>query len=806
MPRLVKIVFGIVGMVIIILVVVILLGIRLVKKSLPQPNGTVVVVGLHHPVKIYRDQYGVPHIFAEDEEDLFFAQGYVHAQDRLWQMDMNRRSAMGTLSEIFGVRTLDFDKFIRTISIPEIANQLAEKISSESKMILAAYALGINAFLTQHPDQLPNEFNLLNYQPQPWQIGHSLAYQRLIAWSLEMAWRVDPMYGELVNRIGTEKVQEIIPDYPNSAPTIVGSESFNWNRLRDTFTEFKNSSTDLVGIVRPGMGSNSWVISGARSMTGKPILANDPHLAHQNPSIWYEVHMKAPGIDGYGVSFSGIPGIVIGHNQTIAWGLTNVMADGCDFFIEQMQSDSSDQYRYQDKWHETVNRQETIAVKNQPTVNLTIRATDHGPIISDLHPLLQNSANVVSMKWTGQMPSDEILAFYKILKAQNWDQFTGGLHHFSVPPQNYVYADRMGNIGYYCAGSIPIRKNGNGLLPQPGWLDNFEWKDRIPFEQLPHLYNPSENMIVTANNKVVNEKYPYFISTYWEPPYRAYRINELLTTKSKLSITDFKAIQMDLFSTHAQYLMPEILAVLPKLDQGTTLRAFFASSLKSWDFELSTESTGATIFELFLILFYQNIFQDEMGDSLFQNFMELPNIPIRVTDRLVAKGTSEWFDNIVTPEYKETLEDLLLTSLEETFQYLATNLGETVHNWQWGNIHRVKFEHPLAKEKLLERLFNIGPFPCGGSCTSVNAASYALNKSDFRVTVGPSMRHIVDLFNRKNSLMVITTGQSGQVLSKHYQDQTPLWRNGMYHSTLVDSLVICNSNFDRLILEPGFSK
>ena len=802
MPRFAKIFIGIAGMILLIAILALFLGVRLVKKSLPQINGTRVVKGIKFPVKVYRDSYSVPHIFAQNEADLFFAMGYVVSQDRLWQMDLNRRAATGTLSQIFGNRTLEIDKLIRTIGIPKVANELAQTISQESKLMLTAYAAGVNAFLTQHQDRLPNEFILLQYQPQPWKIEHSLAYQRLLAWSLEMAWRVDPVFGELIHRAGAKKTAEILPDYPPDAPTIINSQYVQLHQLQDKLNKITYELSNLMGFSGPGLGSNSWVVSGSRSVTGQPILANDPHLVLQSPSIWYEVHLKAPGIDCYGVALPGIPGIVIGHNQSIAWGLTNVMADGCDFFVEKMNPKNQDQYLYQGKWHETITIAEQIDIKDQPAVNLITRFTRQGPIISDLHPAFRNSSKLISMKWNGHLISDEALASYQIIKANNWDEFRDGLQYFSVPAQNYIYADTAGNIGYYCAGSIPIRRHGNGLIPQPAWNKNFEWNTIIPFKQLPHLLNPPDGIIITANNKVVDDKYPYFITTYWEPPYRAQRIRELLSKKNKFNLDDFKTIQSDQYSAHAQFLMPIILEVLPKFKQNTKSKTYFCRALQTWDYDLDAEAVAATIFEVFLTRLFKNIFLDELGDSLFNNFVELPNIPIRITDNLLTKGTSEWFDNIHTPGIKETMTDILLISLEETFNYLETNFGETVHHWRWGKIHSLTLEHPLGTKKPLDLLCNIGSFPFGGSCTSVNNASYSLNKNDFRTVVGSSMRQIVDLSNMHNSSIVITTGQSGHPLSKHFKDQTSLWLNGEYHKAITDSLEIIDSDCDLLILKP----
>ncbi|MCU0643570.1 MAG: penicillin acylase family protein [bacterium] len=802
MPRSAKIFIGIVGMVLIITLVVIIQGIRLNRESLAQTNGTIVVQGLNSSVQVYRDSYGVPHLFAKTEDDLFFAMGFVVSQDRLWQMDINRRAATGTLSEIFGAPTLAYDKLIRTIGLPEIANQLIENLSPESKRIITAYTAGVNAFLDIHKKHLPTEFIVMKYEPQPWDISHSLAFQRLIAWGLEMAWRVDPVFGELNGRVGNQKMSELLPVYPNNAPTIVDQLFLDWRKVQKTFACFNDDSFSLPGFFSAGTGSNSWVVSGKRSVTGKPILANDPHLAFQAPSLWYQVHLNAPGIDCYGVCLPGVPGIVIGHNQAIAWGLTNVMADGCDFFIESFNLNNPDQYLYQGKWQQLQKREEIITVKDQAPDTLIVRSTDHGPIISDLHPALRDTSKAITMKWSGRIISDEMLANYKIIKAKNWDQFLDGLQYFSVPPQNYVYADTMGNIGYYCTGLIPVRNSGNGLIPQPGWNDRSEWRSRIPFNALPHLFNPPENHIITANNKITDDRYPYFISTYWEPSYRAERIKQLLLKKERLAISDFKTIQMDKFSKHAEFLLPNILENLSQFDDSTKLKKYFTHSLKTWDLNLNQQSAGAAIFEIFLTKLFKNIFQDEMGDTLFQNFIALPNIPIRIADQLIRRGSSDWFDNIATPDTVETKDQILLLSLEQTYHYLESSFADSVYNWQWGNLHQLTFEHPLGKVKPLDKLFNIGPFPVGGSYTSVNNAGYFLDKNDFHVNVGPSMRQIIDLSNINNSLSVITTGQSGHPLSKHYKDQAPLWLSGDYHPSLIDSTTIHNSDFDRLILSP----
>lgn len=802
MPRVAKVVLGIIGMAILVLVITFFLGVRLVKKSLPQKKGFLEVRGIQQPVRVFRDGSGVPHIFAENDEDLYFAMGYVVAQDRLWQMDINRRSAMGEMSEIYGKNALPLDKLIHTIGIPDIAKRLKQFISPESKLILDAYARGVNAFITSHFEQLPIEFVLLKYQPEPWKVEHSLAYQRLMAWGLEMAWRVDPVYGQLLEKVGYEKLTEIIPEYWDGEVILGLAHTDKINLSENLFLKLNNEFSNLNELFGSGLGSNRWVVSGKRTKTGKPLLANDPHLALVNPGVWYEIHLHAPGIDCYGVSLPGIPGIVIGRNNAVAWGLTNVMADGCDFFVEKMNPENPDQYLYRGRWFETLQEEREIRVKDEPPVVFKIRSTNQGPIVSDVFPSIRDTNVTISMRWAGFSESDEMRAFSTINRANNWDEFINGLQHFAVPAQNFVFADTAGNVGYYCAGNIPIRRNGTGLVPQPGWTKRYEWKEWIPFGKLPHAFNPSEREIVTANNKVTTNRYPYFISSYWEPTYRATRIHELLAQYDSLETSDFQNIQMDQFSKHGQYILPHILKVLPEFEQSSRHRTFFVNTIKEWNCQMDTRSVGASIFEVFLIQLYENIYRDEMGDDLFQSFLRLPNIPIRVTDRLLAKGASSWFDNIHTADRGETIRDMLLLSLEHTFNFLQTNYGDKIFDWRWGKIHTITFEHPLGKKSPLKSIFNIGPFPIGGSETTINNATFRLDEHRFKTVAGPSMRQVVDLSPKNNSFMITTTGQSAHPLSNHFKDQSSKWLNGEFHPMLQDSVKICTSDFDLLVLKP----
>ncbi len=785
-------------------VVIIFLGVQVVKRPMPKTKGVIELKGLQSPVKIYRDQFGVPHIFAQNDADLYFAMGYVTAQDRFWQMELNRRAATGRLSEVFGSQALGYDRRLRTIGIPRVAETLANHISSKSREILGAYAAGVNAYLTQNDRRLPIEFSLLQYatEPEPWKIEHSLAYQRLVAWVLELAWEVDPVMAGIAGRVPPEKLKEILPDYSVDATMIVKDIEHLLHPLKPARLRLTQGITGLFSGTVPGVGSNSWVLSGTRTQSGKPLLANDPHLMHQAPSIWYEVHLHAPDIDCYGVSFPGVPGIVIGHNSTIAWGLTNAMADGCDFFVEKINPANPTQYWSGTDWREMSATVELIPIKDQPADSFLVVATQHGPIISDLHPAIAGSGTAISMKWTGQMPSDEVLAFYYINRAKNWDEFVSGLKLFTAPAQNFIYADTAGNIGYYCAGYIPLRQAGAGIIPQPAWTGKGDWLGAIPFDQLPHLFNPADGVIITANNKVVGDRYPYYLSSYWEPPYRAQRIGQLLGMKDRHGIDDFKRVQADQFSLHAQFLMPLLRNELPKVQIIDPFDQYAIHALQRWDLNSDASSPAAAIFEVFLTRFYRNIFADELGDTLYRELAQFPGMLIRITDHLITQSSSNWFDNVNTPSVKETLQDVIQVSLTEALATMKIVSGAVVDHWRWGNLHTITFSHALGKRSPLDRWLNIGPFPLGGSYNTVNNATYSVSQSDFRVIAGPSMRQIVDLADRSRSLMVITTGQSGHPFSQHYKDQTRLWLNNDYHIALTDSVKISSSDSDLLILKP----
>ncbi len=810
LPTRFKVIIGILGVLIVSAIAGFFFLRYEVRKSFPETSGSLVIAGLHSPVTITRDDYGVPRIAASDEHDLMLAFGYVHAQDRLWQMDMARRVGEGRLSEILGTLTIPFDRMFRIVGIKKISAAVEQSITPASHARLEAYAAGVNAFIESHKGKLPVEFDLLRYEPEPWTLQHSIIVGRLMAWELNLSWWTDLTFGALVDRLGFEKTREIFPSFPNSVAPIVPSDE--WKKTVKSalaFMETAHDYCDFQGIGGTLGGSNAWVVAPQKSASGSVILANDTHLQLSNPSKWYEVHLHAPGYEVSGFSVPGIPGIVSGHNRNIAWGLTNVMADDADFYIEKIDSTDPKRYIYDGKSLPMQISEEEILVRNDTSQYVTIRSTHHGPIVTDIKTLLKKADYkfVASMRWTGTEISDQIEAFNKIDRASNWDEFTAGVKDFSGPGQNFVYGDAKGNIGYWCGVKLPVRPASvNSLLPLNGWEKESEWKGFVPFAQLPHLYNPPEGYIATANNKIVDDTYPYFISNLWEPPSRIQRLQEILGKEDKFSVTDFELLQNDQFSFYAKEMTPYIIAAC-RGDLYPPYGNLVLEYLSSWNFVFSSENIPTAIYQQFLSHFVRNIFEDEMGKNLLHDYSVLVNIPLRTMSRLVQQDSSSWFDDTRTPAI-ESRDDIIRRSMTEAIEALRETLGDETKNWQWGKLHTITLQHPFGLQKPLDKVFSIGPFPYAGGSTTMMSGEYSFNdvlqpndmNKPFAVTVGASFRHIVDMSKPDEARTILPSGQSGQVFTRHYDDQTILWLHGAYKTSLSDDATAAK---DQLILNPA---
>ena len=772
-------------------------GSLFIRRTFPTIDGTVKVAGLHSTVEVYRDRWGVPHIYADNAEDLFFAQGYVTAQDRLWHMEFNRRVASGTLSEILGEATLDTDRFIRTLGWRQVAGAEVEALQGETLTLLEAYAAGVNAFIDSHRGSLPLEFTILAFEPEPWTPADSVAWAKAMAWDLGGNWEAELLRAQLMEAVGEEKAAELAPPYPDSAPLIVPPEVGDYGSLGIGGLLARSAELEKFLSGGPGVGSNNWVVDGSKSATGQPLLADDMHLGLQMPSIWYEVHLVGGGFNVEGYSFPGVPGVVVGHNEDIAWGVTNLGPDVQDLYLENLNPANPDQYEYQGQWVDMEILEEVIEVSGQDPVLERVQLTRHGPIIT---PVVEDLSEVIAFRWTALEPNRLVEALFMLDGASNWEEFRGALELWAVPSQNFVYADVEGNIGYQAPGQIPIRAEGHtGLVPVPGWTGEYEWQGYIPFDELPSVFNPATHFLVTANNKVVGDDYPYMLAYDFALGHRAQRVAALLESKEVLGVEDFQRIHADTYSLAAEIFTPYLLQIEPE----GFLQERALNELRGWDYRCEAESTGAAIFHVFYMKLVENTFGDELGEELMAEYVGAWTWHHIALEKMIQEGDNPWFDDVTTPE-KETRDYIVLRSFADALDYLGNRLGDVPHAWEWGRLHGATFVHqPLGESGIapLEMIFNRGPVKVGGSANTVNAAGFD-PEEPYATTDGVSQRLIVDLSDFDNSLSTHSTGQSGLPFHKHYDDMISLWRAVEYHPLLWSREMVEQNKEGLLVLEP----
>lgn len=788
-------------------------------RPLPDYSAHLDLPGIRDTVTIKWDSYGVPHITADNKHDLYFAVGYVHAQDRLWQMTLIQLAAEGRFSEFFGKKMLPIDKYERTLGFWRTAQKMERTLPTDERDILQAYADGVNAYVHTHENDLPIEFSLAGIRPIPWKITHTLAFARMLAWQLNVTWWSKATYGYLAGRMKPGKLKQLFPGWPAMAPTSLDSSQ---TRLLSSVLmpmmnrDFKVKS--LLGEQGTHIGSNAWVVDGNHSASGFPILAGDPHLGVQMPAKWYEVHLTLNGQNVSGATHPGAPVIILGQNDFLAWSLTNMMADDTDFFLEQV--DPKDRGRYvADSLADSVvyrpfdiDRQ-IIKTKDGDQVAMDVRYTKHGPVISDIFPDTAIMGNkVVAMDWTGYDTSDELGTLLKINWAQSFEDFKKALPSFGVPGQNIMYADRAGNIAMYSIGHLPIR-NFNPLLFRKGWDPAYDWKGFVPFDKMPRVINPAKGWIANANNRIVAKNYPYYISDFWEPPSRIEDIVSHLREPGKFSVQDFENLQNDTYSPHAQKVVSEILPALES-DAKDSLIAQALTYLRNWDYRYNTSETAATIFDTFYMDMTRNTLEDEMGPWAYNNFIRTENLPVRVMDRIIKNDTSSFFDNINTPDTVETRRSIIIKSMRQAVTFLRDSLGTEPFKWQWGNVHTVTFEPPLfgqAAEQpgasktlkvIVHNILSRGPYPAKGDGLTVDNGQYKW-LDPYRMVLGPSIRRIVDFSDMKSTLSVIPTGQSGNPLSDHYDDQIQLWLQGKYRHLSQDPAEVQAEPHQTMILAPA---
>ncbi len=787
-----------------------------IDDSYPQVDGEIQLDGLNAPVDIYRDQAGIPHIYATTEHDLFFAQGYVHAQDRFWQMDFQRHVGSGRLSELLGSATIETDTFLRTMGWERVARAELENLDPQARAMLEAYAEGVNAYIAEHKGTAASlEYlflNLLNsnYEPEPWTPLNTLVWAKAMAWDLRDNMDAEIERAILLNQFPAERVAELFPAYPDEAPIIVpdfviSDSSAAQPSTPTSATALPNEALALFegvdnqiavldqilgGNPEAELGSNSWVISGDLSATGAPLMANDPHLSASIPSIWYQngLHCRPVGPDcqfeTVGVSFVGAPGIVIGHNARIAWGMTNVGPDVMDLFIIKVNPDDADQYEMNGEWVDMQVVTEDIVVAGGDNIALPVRITQFGPIISDSYGDLADfdqTAGIelpknyaIALSWTALEPGQTFESIFRINRAQNFAEFREAASYFVVPSQNLLYADVNGNIGYQMPGRIPVRAAGDGRLPAPGWTDEYAWTGYIPFEELPYALNPASGYIVAANNAIVSDAYPYQITDQWDLGNRATRIVDMIeAANGPMDAAYFQMMHGDSLNLGALDMIPYLADL--SFDDGrlTELR----DRVLAWDGRQSIDSVGCAVFNAFLMNLLAQTFHDELPEDYWPGG---GNRWYAVYETLLADPQNAWWDDVNTSEV-ESRDDILRSSFAAGVAELEGRLGSDASQWVWGDLHTITFVHGVMSDfPVIDGLFNRGPFASSGGSSLVNATAWEANNGDYTIGTLPSKRTIFDMGNWENSLQINITGQSGHAYADHYIDLAEVWANVEY--------------------------
>lgn len=749
------------------------------RRSLPRTEGKVRLTGLEGRVEVVRDRWGVPHIFAESPRDLFFAQGYVTAQDRLWQMEVNRRVATGELAEVLGRQALDVDRLVRRLGLLRVARSEASMLDGHTRAALESYCAGVNAFLVSGA-ALPVEFLLLRFRPRPWTPEECLAFGRFMAFALSPNWDSELLRARSIARLGREAAADLEPGTwqaaANALPRDVDFKVVD--RLLDTFPP---GLPAVAPASSSGVASNSWVVHGRRTTTGRPILANDPHLPPRLPALWYEVHLRGGGYDVMGASLPGTPGVLIGHNERIAWGVTAAMLDVQDFFLECFSPDG-ERYLYRDSWERPQRVTERIVVRgmDQPVLE-EVLLTRHGPVMT---PVVMEGGEYYALALRSAVLEEAPVAnsLLRINRAGSWEEFRAALESWVTPPLNFVYADVDGHVGYQMAGWVPVRGGGKGLVPAPGWDGGYDWMGFIPFQRLPSALDPSTGFVATANHRIVEDASAHLLTGEWVDDYRHRRICQVISARERLSVEDMKALQNDVYSLAAS----ELLEALGELHPADPLEAAALQWLLAWDRRLDVESVGACIYHELRRCLARRLYLPQagdllrhlMGDGLDRLLAPTGSYHYRLTSAMLARlrRLRSRADGGPGSHREEVLEE----AFRDAVAGLRRRLGDDISRWRWGRVHTVTFRHALSVRRSLGRFFDQGPFPVGGDADTVCQMKGVPGPWQSAALV-PSYRTILDLADWDRSLSVLPPGQSGHRASPHFADQISLWLDGRYH-------------------------
>ncbi len=753
------------GFLVVLVLLLLVGGYYYVKTAtLPRTSGRLVLAGLSATAEVKRDAHGVIRIEAQSLADLFFAQGVAHAQERLWQMEFQRRLGAGRLAEVLGPAALETDKFMRTLGVYRAARAAYRALSPEIRDQLDAYVAGVNAYLKTNPP-LPLEFRLLGFRPEPWRPEDALVWAKLMSWELSHNYDAElKRYRLLARGLTKARINELLPPYPEDAPTVVRSVAARPAPADGALAE---GLLRALPEVRVGLeASNNWVIAPERSATGGALLANDPHLRLTAPSIWILMELKAPGFHAVGASFPGLPGIVIGRNDHVAWGVTNMGADVQDLYVLE---EAEGGYRYRGEVRPYRVREEVIRVKGRSPVKLRVRETVYGPVISDVVEV--PGARPLALRWVSLDDGDTTLeAFLRLQRARSFEEFLAALRYYVAPSQNFVYADRTGKIAYVAPGRIPIRKPGHsGAYPVPG-TGEWDWQGWISFEELPRAEDPPEGYIVTANHKPVPKDYPYLLGVDWAEPFRAERIEALIRSRPRHDLESLRAIQLDEVSLLYRAFRPVLERLRPKSERARA----WQKRLLAWDGDTRAKSEEASVFEAWYTEL-SRLPEAEVGERYWEEPRYLLRAMLEGDAACTARGV----------ECMEFAADALEAALQR--------LGEVVP--PWGQLHPAVFAHPvMSQDPRVRRVFERS-IARGGDRYTVNVGIY--RPEDFRMFWGPSYRQLVDLAHPEESRFVHPMGQSGNVLSRHYADLLPLWARGEYLPMGLGKVK------ERLVLEPG---
>ena len=790
-------------------VAVLLLALVCLSGSIAQAQQNAVQIkGIKDKITIYRDERGIPYIEAKNDEDLYFAQGYATAADRLWQMDLFRRTVRGELAEVLGKVqnniAVDQDKLHRTYGFTQAAEAEFAAASPRTRAVLEAYASGVNAYAASlDPKSMPPEFQILQYSFRPWTPTDSLAVIKIFFEALSDTWRLDVMR-QALSVLPAEKRSELLPEISPIDVLVVGKDAQTKGasaRLkaepvsRDSLEKLAyNQAIAAAALNRIGFdtdalaASNNWVVSGNRTVTGKPLLSNDPHLRPTAPSIWYMINLSTPGVRVAGVSTAGLPGVIIGHNDRIAWGFTNVGPDVQDLYIEKFNPDNPKQYQTPSGWQDAVIRREEIKVRKgigsseYETVIQEVTVTRHGPII------FEGDGKRYALRWTALDPAkNNADSTFMLNRARNWKEFNTALESFTAPTQNIVYADVDGHIGYHAAGVVPVRKSGDGSVPYDGATDAGEWTSYIPTVKLPTLYDPPSGIIVTANQRIVGTDYPFFLTHSWAQPYRARRIWDLLNEKPKLSADDFRRVLGDTYSIAGVFFTKEAVKLLRKLTPSDDKLRATLDAFEKWDGRVNAESTVAPVVSQMRLAFRSKILTAALGPELVRNY-QWNNFDTTL-DRILKDQPAAWL-----PKEFSSYADLLRACYDEAIANLTKNLGADEAKWTWGEMFKARFPHPLGNAPLIGAQFTVPPFPQNGTGGFIGAT----------VNVGSSvsMRLIADPSDWDKTQQGIALGESGLPKSPHWSDQLADWRAVTPREFPFTPAAVIKAAKETLVLEP----